>query len=484
MDINRFPEYVEQLIDGIDRGDFSDPELIPDTYTYEHLYALFFSAGMLDGGVELFCQMHRLSDACTIAHLQKKSAGGEKIRAVFVTPFATTWQAESVYRSLEADARFEVYVMPVAMYGRTYEARRRQYEETLEFFQNGVYHVIDTYHAEQDASIGWKGLGWEPDIVISLNAYVDAFPPTLDVFSLPLRCMQIYLPYCIYTPENKEHTYMDEAVFFRPLTNIVYRMYVASEWLAQECKSRMILGGENVMFTGFPKMDYFYEKKDSFSEEAIRRMWKIPDGGDVNDIRRVIIAPHHSMMPEDSIKFSTFPQNAFFLLYLAEKYRDRISFIYKPHPVLRKSAVESGFFNSFEEYDAYAEKWNRLPNARVVTEDSYLDIFATSDAMIMDCCSFLGEYLYADKPCLYLTGDEQRFNGLGEKLMSAYYTVEGTDYTAIETFLEDVVSDGKDTKADTRNRVFREELDYVAKRGMTAGETIYRDIVSVLESDA
>ena len=42
--------------------------------------------------------------------------------------------------------------------------------------------------------------------------------------------------------------------------------------------------------------------------------------------------------------------------------------------------------------------WNALPNAKVVEEESYLDIFATSDGMIMDSASFIGEYLYVNKP--------------------------------------------------------------------------------------
>ena len=39
---------------------------------------------------------------------------------------------------------------------------------------------------------------------------------------------------------------------------------------------------------------------------------------------------------------------------------------------------------------------------------------------------------------------------------------------------------GNDTKEEIRKKVFEEELDYVSIHGCTAGETIYRDMISML----
>ena len=135
--------------------------------------------------------------------------------------------------------------------------------------------------------------------------------------------------------------------------------------------------------SGYIKMDQLYRMKE-WNEEEIREIWKIPAGKKADEMKRVIIAPHHSFMGYGGIKYSTFARNAWFLLYLAQKYQDKVSFIFKPHPNLRLRAVEAGVFENYEEYDRYVEEWNALPNAKVVQETDYLDIFATSDGMIMD----------------------------------------------------------------------------------------------------
>ena len=107
-------------------------------------------------------------------------------------------------------------------------------------------------------------------------------------------------------------------------------------------------------------------------------------------------------------------------------------------------------------------------------------LFDTSDAMIDDSISFVGEYLYTGKPMLFLERPEQRFNELGKKIIDAHYKVKGTDYYEIDTFLEDVVLAGNDTRKDIRQRVYEEELDYAGINGIKASDYIYNDIANAL----
>lgn len=83
--------------------------------------------------------------------------------------------------------------------------------------------------------------------------------------------------------------------------------------------------------------------------------------------------------------------------------------MFKPHPNLRARVVQAHAFESEEAYDTYLEEWNKLPNACVMQEEDYRSAFATSDGMIMDSCSFIAEYMYVDKPLLFLKRDGQAF---------------------------------------------------------------------------
>lgn len=100
--------------------------------------------------------------------------------------------------------------------------------------------------------------------------------------------------------------------------------------------------------------------------------------------------------------------------------------------------------------------------------------------MINDSISFLGEYLYVNKPLLFLTRPEQRFNELGKAVVDAHYQCSGRSYIEIEDFIVDVVIGGNDTRKKIREDIFERELDYVRMNGCKAGEYIFSDISNEL----
>ena len=67
-----------------------------------------------------------------------------------------------------------------------------------------------------------------------------------------------------------------------------------------------------------------------------------------------------------------------------------------------------------------------------------------------------------------------------ERIIDAHYKVKGTDYYGIDTFLEDVVLAGNDTRKAIRQRVYEEELDYAGINGIKASDYIYNDIANAL----
>ena len=99
----------------------------------------------------------------------------------------------------------------------------------------------------------------------------------------------------------------------------------------------------------------------------------------------------------------------------------------KPHPNLCFAVIEAGLFKSEEDYLAYLQEWDSLPNAKVVTGGYYQDVFKTSDAMILDSASFIAEYQYTHKPMLFLTREGETFNPLGQRILDVSYTADGRD---------------------------------------------------------
>lgn len=477
--VDRYTQLLGQLMDGIDRGDFDHVGQLPPQYTYEYLEALFYFADSLDGGQDFYRQMYELVCQAGETAVREKAARGEKIKVTFLAISAAEWPAEDVYRMLEEDPHFEVTVTNCPLTDRDANDRARIYMQNKQFFLERGYRVLDNYSEKQDKVHSWEELNETPDIVIHLTPWYMSLPECYRITGYPCSRVNLYIPYGFGTNggSNKgNHQY--RAGYDKDFYNMLRRAYFNVKFETDH----LLLQGRNINFSGYAKMDYFY-RQHSFEEGDIRRIWKIPEKAEVNGVKKVIIAPHHSFLGYGGICFSTFAKNAYFWLYLAEKYQNEITFVFKPHPNLRYRAVEAGIFKTAEEYDGYVAKWNAMPNAKVVEEGSYLDVFATSDAMIMDSVSFMAEYLYVNKPLLFLTRPEQTFSGLGRKCLSAFSQADGGDYTGIEKFLTNTVLGGEDSLHEQRRKVFVDELDYVGNNNCLASEFIYRDIKAIIETE-
>lgn len=476
---DRAIQLVDELISGIDAGDFQDVVNIPEKYTYEYLWALFFLSDTLEDAKSLYEQVYDFTIQHGKAHIREKMEKGEKVKVAFLTISAAEWPAEQIYRMLGQNEKVESYVVVSPLSDRDRESRRDTYRQTFEYFERNGYEVRGGYNEASDTCVAWRDLGGIPDIIIHLTSWYESLPWEFRITSFPLRCINCYIPYGVYVANSVDGSYVKKYVYNKDFVNMMWRVYADSELNLKGYQEHSLLHGKNVLYSGYIKMDYFYNKR-KYTEAEIRNIWKIPKDAETEKVKKVIIAPHHAILGYAGIKFSTFPKNAHFLLYLAKKYKDQISFILKPHPNLRYRAVEAGVFENYEAYDAYLAEWNSLENTKVVQEAEYFDIFATSDGMIMDSASFIAEYLYVNKPLLFLTRNGQAFNSLGTHLIEAYYRERGENYEEIERFLEDVIIRNNDNMKKTRSEIFEQELDYVKKNACAAGDYIYNDIVNLI----
>jgi len=469
---------VNELLDGIDNGDFSG-EIIPDKYTWEHLLGLYLLKDQLDGAEDLYVQLYDLAVKSAERYISQKAKRGENINIAFQSYSAAQWPAEEVYRKFESTPNVNVRVIVSPLVDRNKESSLDSYTQTLNWFKDNGYNVAEGMNLSTSEVYGWDKLGGYPDVLYQLSSWFTSLPNAQWYSKLPLRCLVGYIQYGMYLIDNNDGTFAIQAIYNKEFFNSIWRVYSESIHNVEGYKKHQFLKGKNVRCSGYAKMDFFYEAYEP-TEEDIRKIWKIPEGKNAGEIKKIIIAPHYSVNDNGLLLLSTFRRNVWFWLYLAEKYKDSVSFIFKPHPNLRLASVGSGLFKSYDEYDEYIAKWNSLPNGKAVQEANYLRIFRTSDAMIMDSGSFLGEYLYTGKPLLFLTRPEQCFLELGKKVVNAYYKTPGENYAEIERFINDVVIGGNDKMREKRLNVFSEEFDYVKSNGMIASDYICNEVFKLI----
>lgn len=405
----------------------------------------------------LFCDTQEKLYVTVYQKLHEK----KKLRVAFVLYSAAMWSCSELYNLMIADDRFDPYVI-VAKY--TNDSNRKTwptFQMTQEFFKKRDIPYI-TVRDDVAKGRGWIEMG-EPDIVFYLTPYHTLLPEEINQGYLPCKVLTVYIPYSYMLIKAEEK-------YDAPGFAYSWKHFCDSEAYRELLIKHNHLYKRNTFFVGYPKMDVFYEHK-KYDEDLL---WKNATGGK----KKIIYAPHHSLrdLTYCSSHFSTFDKNYRFMLELAKKYSDTTTWIYKPHPNLKKTVIMAGVFESHEAYEDYLREWNELDNAKIVQEGTYADYFMTSDAMICDSVSFLAEYQFTGKPLLLLTRPEQAFNEFGDIIRNILYQCKGEDLKGIEQFVEDVVIRDKDYMKTQRMQFFDEKLDYFKKNKSTASKQIFDEI--------
>ncbi len=383
-----------------------------------------------------------------------------RIKVGFVVYSASMWSCDKLYRCFLADSRFDPFLILCSLKCSSLTAEKEVYANSLKFFTSNGYKTYST----ADNSNGSLGDFGNPDILIYLTPYTTALvPQCFDIAKIPLDKLCVYIPYSIIVSGSQK-------LFVNSAVNLAWKCFCESRSYFELLQSEAELGGKNAVYSGFPGLDSLIEGKD-------KGLFKGKTGN-----KKIIYAPHFSV-GNSGIGFSTFEQNYRFMFELAQNTADNVSWIIKPHPRLKSESVLCGIFKSEAEFDEYIAKWDSLPNARSMFGGGYNDLFAESDAIILDSASFLVEYQFTGNPLLFLTNEKQSFNSFGKSVLNTVYKAEGSNFEKISSFVNDTVLNGHDPMKIQRQAFFDNELNYIEHNGgLTASEKIFSVIRSEIEN--
>lgn len=354
----------------------------------------------------------------------------KSISIVFPIDTFSKWKADSLLRLLLKHPRFT----PVIRLVNVYEPGSKEDELNRRLIQ------------EYAASLGVPCLsftsynalpqGYRADLVILSEAY-DGFilfqERNKGLFKRPF----CYIPYGFYSIGNK-------ANLNSIANNFALFNFYENESSRQLATSLMDNGGANISITGHAMADAFLFSPDRFSPA-----WK--NCG--KPMKKIIWAPHWTIAEETSSWFTAgnFLEVAEQMTELAERYQDEIQFAFKPHPLLHRALCQHPKWGK-EKTDAFYRRWAEMPNTQL-EEGAYAGLFMQSDACIHDCGSFIVEYMFADKPALFLVRGEgyQGYSNMAQEGLKCY--IKGQSKADIEPFLHAVLR-GEDPLREQR-RTFR-----------------------------
>ena len=376
------------------------------------------------------------------------------IKVGFLVYSSSEWQCEQLYRRLEENEKFEVFIIIAGYCHGSEQDIQWKYIDTYRYFSDKNYNII--YAGELYKEINMIE---DMDVLVYITPF-QLLPETVNILGRKLCQLCVHIPYAYYL-ENKEDISYGDDYYEKAAFKLTWYYFASCELESEIAARQQSFHGYNISVSGFPKIDSLL-KGNIFPHEDV---WKINESTKI----KIIWAPHFNLEPGMN---GTFYENYNWFYNFAKTHKD-VSWVVKPHPRMRVGAVEKGVFKSNEEYDDYIRKWNELDNAVVVESGDYYNIFSTSDAMILDSLSFLAEYQFTGKPLLLLRPEEVRsMSEFGEKLISVLYTARGNAFDAITGFISNCIEDN-DPQKESRKEFFSEYLDYKKRNGKMATDFIY-----------
>ena len=386
-------------------------------------------------------------------HLGSKLSKKKYIKVVFFVLYDSMWKNDRLFKMMMESDRFDPYVISISHSKQSVEMIEDNQKRLRSFFEKKGFPFIEGYDSLTDRWFDIKT--FNPDIVFYQQPYND----TCDEYrikSLLHNCVMCYIPYA-YAIE-------DSSFFYNTyLLNIAWKLFYPTVFQFDDAKRFAINHGKNVVVSGYPLEDYVVPGQRTGDGK-----WKQKD---VN-IKRVIWAPHHSILNDDMLSYSLFLEMADQMVELAKKYSGKIQFAFKPHPVLKEKLCRQDVWG-IERTEGYYKLWEDMQNT-CIAQSEYIDLFNSSDAMIHDCSSFTVEYLHTWKPVMYLTrkNHEPEFNECGKMGYRLHY--KGGTVNDIEQFLDVVVLGGDDTMINQRKDFYNKYL--LPPGGTSVAECIFNEV--------
>lgn len=329
----------------------------------------------------------------------------DEIHVVFIAMSVAFWKYDELFKLMLQHKKFKPVILLQPRTCDTEEIQNTHIEQMERYFGQRNYPYAKNFKLIKS------------DIVFYAQPYKHSVPEYLRPYNLNNK-LTCYVPYAFFI-SNYSWAYNSM------LHKLAWKSFYPTELHKINAKEICYNRGKNVEVVG-------YSLYDQFKTEAKTDPWQSQGK------KRIIWAVHHSVLADDLSECSTFLNYAEFMKNFAIE-NQNLEIAFKPHPHLKEHLYKHEDWGK-EKTDAYFDFWKQNTNT-FFAEGSYIDLFKTSDGMIHDCGSFTVEYLYVNKPILYIGNERHNILcNFGKMAMEVNYTLN--DFS-IEDFIKNLDSDPK-----------------------------------------
>lgn len=409
-----------------------------------HIVDILFDREWPNDDVVLNLYNHR-----DIESIKKRLRNKRTLNVAFFCMSVSLWKYDTIFKLMQKDPLFHP-IFFISPRKDTYRIRRKEVGEMIAYCRSKNYEYVNL--KSNYLYIGQNIKNYNIDLAFYSQPYSNICPRSYYYDKL-VDALSCYVPYG-YLISKMKHNYVSL------LNRIAWKVYMPTT-AEKHTASLFCEDTSNMEDVGYLGYDMYLEC-DEFK-------WK------KQGPKRVIWAPHFSIKKDSWLHLSSFLSIFKEMLELANKYKESVQFVFKPHPHLFPSLCsEWGEVRAKEYYDL----WAGMENTMLVEGEVY-PVFKSSDALIHDCASFMLDYMFTQKPCLYVSSTGSLNVETAEDGMNAYqahYHAKNID--EIDDFIQHVVIDGQDFMSEQRYNVLQKHI--LPRYGKSASENIVEDIKELL----
>lgn len=390
-----------------------------------------------------------------LKRVQDKARKGQTLNVIFFVLNLGMWKYESLFKLLLKDKRFNPIIIPYPLLWQSSETLKANENAIIKYCNSMNFPYRIEYSIENRTFVSADEL--DADFVCWSQPYNNC-PDFWKVEKFYHRALVFTYPYGLPIGKNSHFNNL-------LVENVAWKIFHTTDSAKNIFTSNPITHGRNFLWTGSTIYDKLKDRKLSLDN------WKQKD----LTLKRVIWAPHHTIGDNDDLPFSTFLIICDDMVSLAKEYEGKIQFVFKPHPML-KERLESKWGK--RRTTEYYNKWEKMPNTCIQTGD-YADLFFSSDAMIHDCAGFTMEYLFTQKPVLFMMKEDSIKDYVSDFSYSCHNQhYKGKSADDIRNFLENLINN-IDPMKDSRFDFYNKHL--LPPNGNTAAENMFQEFLNILK---
>ena len=327
------------------------------------------------------------------------------IRVVFLSFYFEAWDAlDGIYRQMLDDPRFEptVISIPRRLTGET--SFSGEHLVSAFFDSIGIKHLRFDF---EDSMVGLEKLReLAPDYVFLNYPWQRNYQPGYRAEALSEFTKVCQVPYYSFALVNEPGDDGVAPYLYTQRSHQLSSLIFTQDAAVVEAYARTSRGNAHVHLVGSTKIDSLMSRAVAKPSERYTLVW----------------APHHSYSSH-WLNFGNFASMYLEMLDFARANQD-IDIIMDPHPFFFGTLVDREVIAETD-LNAWLSEFNALPNTTIRRSTDFASLFLSSDLLLTDGISFIGEYpLITGKPGVFLENPGHwQFSPIGEIAVEANWRI-------------------------------------------------------------